>query len=561
MKAGPPAALRSLVDIALAGAKNSRQLFPGERPRWVVVELHGHLAPRPEKRRFFGFALPSGIAPQNPSLDALVESLDALGRASWLTGVVLRFEGWSADPATAYALRRAVSALRGAGKRVVAFLTSIDSGAYYVASAANEVVAPESADVGLHGAGVSVTFMREALAKLGVRFEKLAIDEYKNAFDNLVRDEMTAPHREQLEVLLQRIEEHTHDAIASSRGIAPEAVRALVDEGITSAERAREAKLLDRVAYEDEIVGEGHATLAEAERFLGTRVPPLGGGRVGIVAITGGIVPGRTRRVPSPLGSSMVGSETVVRALRTAGADASTKAVVLFVDSPGGSALASDLIGREVRVLRDKKPVVAVMGAVAASGGYYVLTHASRVIAAPTTVTGSIGVITGKLVVDELFARWGLKSERVQRGRFALMMDPAAPLTEDERALLRRANDEIYARFVARVADGRRLSVERVRELARGRVWAGTDALAHGLVDELGDLETGLARARELAGLPANAPAWEVEPRQGLVLPGQDADAIASFASGSQVEDAVRQVTRWARETSWLVSPAWYRWG
>ncbi len=156
-----------------------------------------------------------------------------------------------------------------------------------------------------------------------------------------------------------------------------------------------------------------------------------------------------------------------MRALRAAAADESTRAVVLFVDSGGGSALASDLIGREVRLVRAKKPVVAVMGSVAASGGYYVLTHANRVIAAPTTVTGSIGVITGKLVVDELFARWGLSAQQIRRGRYALLLDPATPLGDDERALLRRANAEVYDRFVQRVAEGRNLSADRVLRARR----------------------------------------------------------------------------------------------
>jgi protease-4 len=242
----------------------------------------------------------------------------------------------------------------------------------------------------------------------------------------------------------------------------------------------------------------------------------------------------------------MAGSESLVRALRKAHRDTSTRAVVLFVDSGGGSALASDLIGREVRRLAETKPVIAVMGAVAASGGYYVLTHASRVIAAPTTVTGSIGVLTGKLVVDELFAQWGLRAEQVRRGRYALLLDPATPLGDDERALLQRHNQEVYDRFVARVADGRKLPVERVREIARGRIWSGTDALANGLVDELGDIETGIARAKEMAGLAKDAPVWEVEAPHEPVLPAA-ADAASLLALATPI----------LREKSWTILPGW----
>jgi protease IV len=544
------ASLQTIVHTVRAGARNALTLLPGERPEWVVVELSGTITPRPERPRFLGLPIPAPARRARPSLADLTATLESLGRAPWLKGVLFRVEALHADPATAFALRRAITALGDAGKRTVAYLTHLDLTGYYVASAAAEVVAPESADIGLRGLGLSITFMRDALAKLGVRFEKLAIDEYKNAFDNLVRQEMSAPHREQLEALLDRFDEHYSGAIGASRSLSAAQVRALVDEGLTSAARAKEGGLLDRIAYEDEIVGPKHLPLAEARRFLGAPVPPLRGGRVAVVSLTGGIMPGKSRRLPSPLGGRTAGAETVVRALRAAADDASTRAVVFFVDSGGGSALASDLIGREVRRVAAQKPVVAVMGAVAASGGYYVLTHATRVIAAPTTVTGSIGVLTGKLVADELFARWGLRAELIRRGRYALMLDPSQPLSDDERALLRRANGEIYDRFVGRVADGRHLTVERVRELARGRVWAGTDALAAGLVDELGDLGTGLARARELAGLGPHAPVWDVEAPDELLLPkAPDAAALLELAAPI------------LRETSWLVLPAWFRVG
>jgi protease-4 len=414
-----------------------------------------------------------------------------------------------------------------------------------VASATKEIVAPESAEIGLRGLGLSVTFMRDALAKVGVRFEKLAIDEYKNAFDTLVRQEMSPAQREQLEALLDRFYQHYTSAIAEGRGLSAERVRALLDEGITSAPRAQAEKLIDHLAYEDEVIASDHRTLAETRRFLGARTPGLGK-RVALITLAGTIVTGRSRSMPLPLpgaGGRTAGSETLVRALRAAGSDKATAAVVLFVDSGGGSALASDLIWREVRRLRDQKPVVAVMGSMAASGGYYVLAPATRVIAAPTTITGSIGVLTGKLVLEDLFARVGLHAEEVRRGRYALMYDPARPLGDEERELLRRANEEIYDRFVARVAEGRRLSTERVRELAKGRIWSGADALDRGLVDELGDLETGFARARELANLGPDAPIWDVPAPEEMVLPSGDAEAM------------VEALVPLARETSWLLLP------
>jgi protease-4 len=541
------------VALALrAGARNALSLLPGERPPWVVVELSGHIVPRPERPRLFGFTLPQrgmGAA----SLESITGALEDLARAPWLRGVLFRVEGLTADAATIYALRRAIVAVRAAGKETTAYLTQLDLRGYYVASAAAEVVAPESADVALRGLGVSMTFLRDALARWGVRFEKLAIDEYKTAFDNLVRQEMSEPEREQIDALLDSFTGHYVQAVAESRRLAPEQVRALLDEGITSAARAREAGLVDRVAYEDEVVGPKHTMLGEARRFLAGHAPSLRGGRVALVSVVGGIHTGRSKRMPVPMplfGTRTSGSETIVRALRAAGADKATAAVVLFVDSGGGSALASDLIWREVKRLREQKPVVAVMGSVAASGGYYVAAPASRIVAAPTTVTGSIGVLTAKLVLEDLYAKHGINAQQIRRGRFALLLDPSRPLDEEGRALLRRNNEEIYDRFVGRVAEGRGLPVERVREIARGRVWAGTDALGVGLVDELGDLPLGIARARELGRLGPDAPVWDVHPQDDTLLPQvPDPAALIDFA------ELV------GREHAWLVLPSVLRFG
>lgn len=546
------ATFQTITQTVRAASRHVRRLLPGERPSSVVIELTGTIAPRTKQPRFFGLPIRPPGQPRALSLEGLAEILDELARARWVKRVVFRIQGVHADPATAYALRRQIIALGDAGKETVAYLSEISLPAYYLASAAKFVVAPESADISLRGMGRSIMFMRDTLAKIGVRYEKLAIDEYKSAWDRLSRSDMNPAHREQLEALMDRSFAHFTAAIAERRGLTPERVRALVDDGITTAERALAEKLLDRVAYEDEVIGEDHRPLSEARRFLAPRTPAIGGRRVALVSLTGAIVTGKSRGIPLPipvLGGRMAGSETLVRALRTAAADEATAAVVLFVDSVGGSPLASDLIWREMQRLRQKKPVVAVMGAVAASGGYYVLTHATRVIAAPTTITGSIGVITGKLVFADLFARAGVNVERVQRGRYAMLFDSSRALDDGERALLQRRNAEIYDRFITRVAEGRKLTPARVRELARGRLWSGTDAVELGLADELGDLETGLARARELGGLGPDAPVWDVPAPGSMVLPFGNVEAILSA------------VLPFAHETSWMVMPARFQIG
>ena len=545
------ASIQTFAKTLRAGARAALSHLPGARPSAVVVELSGAVVPRTERPRFFGLPIRPPGQRAAPSLESIGEALDALAAAPWVSRVVFRFEGMSADPATAFALRRRIEALGAAGKQTVAWLSEVEWTSYYVASACAEIVAPPSADIGLRGLGVSITFLRDALDKIGVRFEKLAIDEYKNAFDGLSRSEMSPHHREQLEALLDGFLAHYTGAIAARRGLTPERVREIVDLGITSAEQARAEKLLDRVAYEDEVIGPDHRAYREAARFLGARVPALGK-RIALVTLNGTIITGRSRGLPLPVpgaGGRTAGSETLARALRAAASDPSTAAVVFLVDSGGGSALASDLIAREVKRLAEKKPVVGLMGAIAASGGYYVLAPATQIIAAPTTITGSIGVITGKVVLADLFARAGVRAERVERGRYALLLDPSRPLGDEDRALLARSNQEIYERFLATVAEGRKLSRDRVNEIGRGRIWSGAAAKERGLVDELGDLDTALALARKLGGLPEGAPVWEVPAPEEMVLPSADPDAM------------VRALLPLARETSWVLLPARFRVG
>jgi protease IV len=527
------------------GARNALSLLPGERPEWIVLDLSGTFPARRQLRGLLGFPLPPDM--RVVSLEELQETFESLADARWLKGLILRIDGLHVDPATAHALRGMIDGLKKAGKKTVAYLTQITWMPYYVATAADEVVAPESAEVSVHGLGVTMTFMRDALAKVGVRFEKLAIDEYKNAFDQLVRQEMSPAQREQYDALLASLEETFVSAIALARGKSVEDVRAFVDEGVTSAKRAHELGMINRLAYEDELFNRWTQSLAEAERFMKIRSAPVGAPRVAVITLLGAIMTGKSRRSPLPIPMGVTsGSETLVRALRVAEADEHTAAIVLYVDSGGGSALASDLIWREVRRIKAKKPIVAVMGAVAASGGYYVLTHANRVLAAPTTITGSIGVLTGKLVLEDFYARYGFHPEAIQRGRFALLHSPAAAFTDDQRKLLRRGNEEVYQRFIARVAEGRGMTTERVNEIGRGHIWSGAEALKLGLVDELGGVQEGIERACELAGIPRGGAVWNVRAPANLLLPtAEDPTTIA------------RTLEPFQREHTFLLHPAW----
>lgn len=531
----------------LARARNTLiEVLPGERPSWLVMELSGSYPARRRKRKLVDFQSFLG-GEREKSQEELVEQIDRVLQAPWLEGVVLRFGALQIDLATAYALRNQIGRLRAGGRRVVVWSSDLNTVSYYLASAADEIVAPESANLWVNGFAYSSTFMAGALSRFGVRFEKLAIEEFKNAADEFALSEMSEPQRIQLDALLDSFESSYLEAVGTGRGKPAQEVKAWIDEPVTSAFRAQELGMIDRAAYEDQLLGEKHKTYAQAARFLPSRTRPPEAKRVAVVSLEGAIVPGKSRRTPVPLplvGERMAGSETLVTALRTVARDPATAAVVFHVDSGGGSAIASDLIWRELKLLAERKPVVAVMGRAAASGGYYVLTHASRVIAAPTTITGSIGVLMGKIVLEEFNEKYDLNPEALKRGRFSTLTHSSHGWDDSERELVRQLNDEIYERFVDRVAQGRGLSPERVDEIGRGRIWSGADAREIGLVDELGDIELAIMRAKELAGLHADAPVQNVQAPQKLLLP--TADDPSAF---------VRELAPLLRERALLIHP------
>lgn len=527
------AKLESTLQRTRALVHNALARMPGKRPPQVVVDLHGPYPARTAKAPFFGLPIPAELRVVTPALEDLERDLAALGAAPWVKSVVLRMEGLSVDWVTAQALRRLVGELEEAGKETIAYLSHLTWTSYYVASAAKTIAIPESADFDMKGLGVASNYYGAALEHIGVRFEKLAIGEYKSAFENFIRKDMSAGQREQLSALLESLEAQFVGDVADARRLSTRAVRDAIDEGLTSAAQAARLRFIDRVAYEDEIIAEDACSLRGIDRHLPMKAPE-GDRRVAVVSVEGTITTGKSRRSPLPIPVMGVtaGSETVIRCLRAAERDPMTAAIVLHVDSGGGSALASDLIAHEVNRIGAKKPIVAVMGKVAASGGYYVLAGAAHVMAAAGTVTGSIGVLTGKLSMNNLYARYGVVTETLQRGKFALMDSAAAPFTDEERALLERANAEVYERFITRVAEGRKMSKERVDELGRGRVWSGADALKHGLVDELGDVGLAIKRAAELAKISPRSSTWNVSAPKQLILPNaKDPTTLAGVVS------------------------------
>jgi protease-4 len=456
----------------------------------------------------------------------LSDITDGLARASRddrVRALVAKVGGARIGLARMQEIREAVAGFRASGKLAVAWAETFGEFThgnlpYYLATAFDRIYLQPSGTVGLTGVAVEQVFLHDALAKIGIDFQSAKRHEYKTAADNLTETGFTGPAREAAERLAVSVAEQLSAAIAERRGKTTEQARALLDRGPFLAAEALAEGLIDALGYRDEVYADVRkeagrdAILQYVSRYQrahaltqrARRLPNPRERYVALVHAAGPIRQGRSAR--GPLGSAM-GSDTVASALRAAAQDDRVRAVLLRVNSPGGSAVASDTIWREVvRVRAGGKPVVVSMGDVAASGGYFISMAADVIVAQPGTLTGSIGVIMGKPVLADALERAGVRTDSVAEGARATMLAPTHPFTSDEWERINTWLDSVYRDFIEKVAAGRRMPVEQVHEIARGRVWTGADAAGNGLVDELGGLHAAAAIARRRAGLPEDAP-------------------------------------------------------
>jgi protease IV len=465
----------------------------------------------------------------------LGDVLDGLRRAredDRVKALVAKVAGQHIGLATVQELRDAVAEFRAAGKPAYAWAESFGEFSrgnvpYYLATAFDRIYLQPSGSLGLTGVSLEQLFFRSALDKIGVSFEAAQRQEYKTAAHALTERGFTEPAREENERLAAAVVEQLTAAIAQRRGKTPDEARALLDRGPFLPQQALAEGLVDAVSYRDEVYTEVRkeagpdAILQYVSRYqrahiLTQRARKLPNPRERFVAViyaTGPIRQGRSGR--GPLSGPSIGSDTVAGALRSAVADDRARAILLRVNSPGGSHTASDTIWREVvRARAAGKPVVVSMGDVAASGGYFISMAADVIFAEPGTITGSIGVVTGKPVVQDLFGRIGVTTDTVAEGAHGTMFAPTHPFSDDEWAVVNNWLDHIYADFTGKVAAGRGMSERQVQEIARGRVWIGADAATNGLVDELGGITAAAEVARRRGGLPAGAP-LRLFPRTG----------------------------------------------
>jgi protease-4 len=503
-------------------------------PNGCVVELDLRTLP-PETAGFDPLAIISGAG--RPLL--LSEAVSTIYRAAGdprVAGLIARVQLPAAAAGPVQELRAAVAAFTAVKPSLAWAETYPGTLSYYLASAFGEVWMQPAGTVGLIGFATNALFLRDALDKVGIEAQFVARGEYKSAANLFTEGQYTDAHREADGRLLESLRGQVWQAVADSRKIDYDALDGLADRAPLLREDAVASGLVDRIGYRDEayrriaeLVGAEEVSLesdgADADAgpprlYIGRYARATGPGRaplpsmprltskpaVAVVTVAGQIVSGRGGPRGLPFGPSSVGADTIAAGLREAAADESVSAIVLRVDSPGGSVSASETIWREVKRVRDRgKPVVASMGAVAASGGYYLSVGADAIVANPGTITGSIGVLTGKLITRDLKGRLGVGSDALRTNANADAWSMNAPFTPAQHAQVEAEADLFYQDFVQRVAEGRNLSTQAVGAVARGRVWTGADALEHGLVDELGGLRTAVRRAKVLAGLHEDA--------------------------------------------------------
>jgi protease-4 len=499
------------------------------------------------------------LARRKTPVRVVIDGLHRGARDPRVKGLVVKVGGARSPLALARAqeLREAVADFRAQGKPAISWAETFGefgpgSVPYYLATGFDEIWLQPSGDVGLTGVATEVPFVRGVLDKMGITPQLAQRHEYKNAANLFTERGFTAAHREATERLVESTMDQLVGGIADARQLDADEVRALFDRAPMTAAEALTAGLVDRLGYRDEVYDEIRSRLdqepvlqyvgryrrskvAELKRRVGQPKADV----VALVHVTGPIHLGSSGR--RPLVGAGAGSDTVTSALRAAAKDDAVKAIVLRVSSPGGSYVASDAIWRSVGRARDAgTPVVVSMGDVAASGGYFVAMGADAIIAEPGTITGSIGVLAGKQVVEGLTDRIGLDHEAVTGAEHALMFSALHEFSESEWDRLNTWLDVVYDDFTAKVAAGRGLPIERVREVAKGRVWTGADAKDHKLIDELGGLSAAIEVAKQQAGIPATAePQVRAYPKVPVVArlrPPQSSEDPAAAAATVRLE-------------------------
>jgi protease-4 len=483
-----------------------------------------------------------------------------------IQAVLLRLGLMQCDWAKANEMREDILDFRRSGKKVYAVIEEAPDFdmEYYVATACDKIILHPLGWLGINGLGGYVPFLKGALDKLGIRAEFEHVEEYKTAYNMFTEKGFTPAHREEMESFYADLFAQYVATASKARGKSEAEFRALVDRGFFQGEQAKAAGLVDDCLYEDQVqdlLKRDGRPLARVRFDDYTRVKPLavgletGRSKVALIYAVGTIMTGES--LPQIMGGS-----TVARWIRSARTDASVKAIVLRVDSPGGSSVGSDVIWREVALAKKEKPVVVSMSDVAGSGGYWIAMSATRIVAQPQTMTGSIGVLAGKFSVEGLLAKLGVTSEKLVFGEKADVFSPFRPFTADERKVLKEEILWTYEQFLTRAAEGRGLSRDEVDAVGRGRIWTGRQARDLKLVDELGGLTMAIGIAKKEAGIDADEDVrLDVWPRKRSLWqtvfsrPGLGLD-LKSPAGQNRILETVRLMDQ---TRIWAIMPFWIK--
>ena len=503
-------ALSILAVIFLVGIFVLSQMSTPSVPSRTVLELNlerGLVEDAPDD------AIAKAMTSDLTIVRDIVEGLERAGNDSKVAGVIARLGNASMGMAQVQEIRDAVISFRAKNKFAVAFAETFGefgpgNSSYYLATAFDEIRLQPSGDVCLTGLMLEGQFLRGTFDKLGITPRMDHRYEYKNAMNTYTEKKFTPYHREAMEALMNSWFSQIVRGIAEARHLSEDQVKALIDRAPLLGKEALDAKLVDSLAYRDEVyadvknrAGNG-AQMLYLDKYLERAGRPNQSGKtIALVYGVGAVHRGSSGYDPV-FGDVSMGSDTVGGAFRAAIDDPNVKAIIFRVDSPGGSAVASDVIWREtVRAKQAGKPVIVSMGDVAGSGGYWVAMSADKIVAQPGTITGSIGVLGGKLLTNGLWDKTGLSWDQVHAGANATMWSSTDDYTPAEWARFQAFLDRIYSEFTSKVSDGRKLPLERVKEIAKGRIWSGEDAKKRGLVDELGGFPVAMRLAKEAAGI------------------------------------------------------------
>ncbi len=490
----------------------------------------------------------SGDINNNIELKAVLDAIDAAAKDKRIAAIYLDGSGSKVAGGSGFAslkeVRNALAQFRATGKKIIAYDVDMDKRSYYLSSVADRIFINPMGSVDVNGFRSETMFFKNAFDKYGVGVEVVRVGKYKSFGETWSLNKFSPEARKETQELLDNLWSDFKNVVGNSRKITPDGLQKIADEqGTLTSAQAISNKLVDRTAYPDQIITElqqisgadkdddttfRKVSLEDYANIAGEK-QPTSKRKVAVIYAEGNIVSGEG-------GAGQIGGDSLARQLRELRLDEDIKAVVLRVNSPGGSALASDIIGREVRLLQEEKPVIVSMGDVAASGGYWISTYSDRIFAESNTITGSIGVIGVNFNYQKLANSNGLTWDTIKTSKLADSVTIARPRTPQELAISQQMVNDIYDEFLNKVSESRNLSKEKVNEIAQGRVWSGVNAKKVGLIDDIGGLNDAISYAAKTAKLDKD---WELE--QYPVVEGWEEKLIKQLVGAKSAQLAQAQ--------------------